>query len=130
MSWRRVLADPRCSQLKIILHALKYPINLLNLERHIRRDYILCCREKRKELLCFPLFSYVDLLLLVCYYSFGGTPKARQPLMSCPSVTLSRVRPSRSHVHTSGTKPAICLMWCLVISVTVYFPANSPKNFL
>ena len=27
---------------------------------------------------------------------------------------------SRSHVHTSGTKPAICWMWCLVICLTVY----------
>ena len=42
--------------------------------------------------------------------SFGGTPKARQTLMFCLSV-----RQSRSHVHTSGTKPAICLMWFLVI---------------
>ena len=32
------------------------------------------------------------------------TPKARQPLMSC----LLSLRLSRSHVHTSGTKPAIC----------------------
>jgi hypothetical protein len=44
--------------------------------------------------------------------SFGGTPKARQPLMSC---LLSPVSLSRSHVHTSGTKPAFCLMWFLVI---------------
>jgi len=44
-------------------------------------------------------------------YSFGGTPKARQPLMFCPSLC-----PSRSHVHTSGTKPAVCLLGFYVVS--------------
>ena len=41
-------------------------------------------------------------------HSFGGTPKARQPLML--SCLLSR-----SHVHTSGTKPAICLLGFYVV---------------
>ena len=50
---------------------------------------------------------------ILCY-SFGGTPKARQPLMLCLSL-----RPSRSHVHTSGTKPAVCLLVFLVITLTV-----------
>ena len=41
---------------------------------------------------------------------------------------------SRSHVHTSGTKPAICLLGFYVVSRNFptsrlkYFPANSPKN--
>ena len=48
------------------------------------------------------------------YYSFGGTPKARQPLLLSLSVSLSR-----SHVHTSGTNPAICLLGFLVITLTV-----------
>jgi len=64
-------------------------------------------------------------------HSFGGTPKARQPLMFCLSLCLSLCL-SRSHVHTSGTKPAVCLLGFLVITLTVnpqiYFPANSPKK--
>ena len=71
-----------------------------------------------------PLFFWRLLLKPGSPYSFGGTPKARQPLLSCPSVRSSVITggtcPSRSHVHTSGTKPAIfCLMWFLVISLTV-----------
>ena len=64
-------------------------------------------------------------------YSFGGTPKARQPLMLLCLLSLS---PSRSHVHTSGTKPAICLylVSCNFLNgqPEKYFPADSPKNFL
>ena len=47
--------------------------------------------------------------------SFGGTPKARQPLMFCLSLCLSLCL-SRSHVHTSGTKPAVCLLGFYVVS--------------
>ena len=51
---------------------------------------------------------YVGLILLEV------TPKARQPLLSC---LLYPVSPSRSHVHTSGTRHLF--EWCLVICLTV-----------
>jgi len=57
-------------------------------------------------------------------------PKARQPLMSCP---LSPVSLSRSHVHTSGTKPAICLLGFLVILNALaknIIPLIRQKSFL
>ena len=57
-------------------------------------------------------------------YSFGGTPKARQPLMLL--CLLSPVPcPSLSHVHTSVTKPAICLMWFLK-----YLNGQPAKNII
>ena len=58
-------------------------------------------------------------------YSFGGTPKARQPLLLSLSVSLSLCL-SRSHVHTSGTKPAVCLLGFLVITLTVN-PLNQQR---
>jgi hypothetical protein len=71
-----------------------------------------------------------DLYYKLFFWRFP--PKARQPLMSCISLSCLLWR---THVHTSGTKPAICLLGFYVVSCNSerprqkYDPAHSPKIF-